>query len=85
MKTQAKALRRAIFWGIISLAAYVFFFLNQESATQYFTQGGFSTLVLVVTVLAFSIIHGAFASYLGEAMAFAPEKIKERGNQKWVS
>ena len=65
---QARPIKQTILWGIISLAAYFLIFANQQTVTHYFTQGGFFALVVVVTALAFSVIHGAFASYLLEAL-----------------
>jgi hypothetical protein len=66
MKKQAKPVKQALFWGIVTLAAYLLVFLNQEAVTSYFARGGFSAIVVIVTALSFSFIHGAFANYLLE-------------------
>jgi len=65
---QARPVKQTILWGIISLTAYLFIFLNQQTVTHYFTQGGFFALVVLATALVFSMIHGAFANYLLEAL-----------------
>ncbi len=80
MKTtnQAKLIRQTIFWGIISLAAYLLVFLNQQAVTHYFTQGGFYAFAVIFTALAFSFIHGAFANYLLEAAGIRAIK-KDKG------
>lgn len=80
MKTgdQTRSVTRTIIWGIISLAAYLLIFLNQEVVTKYFTQGGFFALVVIITAIAFSVIHGAFANYLLEALGIHAIQ-KEKG------
>lgn len=65
--TPARPVKQTVLWGIISLAAYLLVFLNQQAVTQYFTRGGFSALAVIATALFFSFIHGAFASYLLKA------------------
>lgn len=65
---QARPVRQTILWGIVSLVAYLLVFLNQQTVTYYFTQGGFYALVVIITALVFSFIHGAFANYLLEAV-----------------
>lgn len=66
MKKQAKPVKQVLFWGVISLAAYLLIFLNEQAVTSYFARGGFSAIVVIVTALSFSFIHGAFANYLLE-------------------
>jgi len=75
---QARPVRQAIFWGIISLAAYLLVFLNQQTVTHYFTQGGFYAVLVVITALMFSFIHGAFANYVLEALGIRAIQ-KEKG------
>lgn len=67
-RVRTKRLRRLILWGGVSLAAYLLVFLNQETVTQYFTQGGFVAAAVVITALGFSVIHGTFASYVLEVI-----------------
>jgi peptidoglycan/LPS O-acetylase OafA/YrhL len=71
-KRQAKALRRAFFWGVISLSIYLAVFLNQDIVTRYFTKGGVFAIVVIVTALAFSLIHGSFANYTIELSGIKP-------------
>ncbi|MGB9903607.1 MAG: hypothetical protein ACPLQO_02920 [Desulfotomaculales bacterium] len=66
MNKQAKPVKQVLFWGVISLAAYLLIFLNEQAVTSYFARGGFSAIVVIVTALSFSFIHGAFANYLLE-------------------
>jgi hypothetical protein len=66
MNKQVKPVKQALFWGVISLAAYLLIFLNEQAVTSYFARGGFSAIVVIVTALSFSFIHGAFANYLLE-------------------
>ncbi|MDQ0286755.1 multisubunit Na+/H+ antiporter MnhB subunit [Desulfofundulus luciae] len=71
---QIRPVRQAILWGIISLVAYLALFLNQEFVTHYFAQGGVFAIAVVLTAMAFSFIHGAFASYLLETLGIRPLK-----------
>ena len=71
---RGKSLRRAILWGVVSLAAYLLVFLNQDAVTRYFTKGGIFAVVIVATALAFAIIHGTFANYILEV--FGIEALK---------
>ncbi|MEW6273612.1 MAG: hypothetical protein AB1556_00640 [Bacillota bacterium] len=65
---------RAVFWGIISLAAYRLVFFNQQTVTHYLTQGGFWALAVVATALVFYFIHGAFANFLFRAIGLRAGK-----------
>lgn len=67
MKNRMKPLKRTIFWGIISLAAYLLILLNQQAVTQYCARGGLSALVVIGAALLFYLLAGAFADSLGEA------------------
>ncbi|MGQ9823764.1 MAG: hypothetical protein ACUVSK_01995 [Desulfotomaculales bacterium] len=66
MNKQTRPVKQVFFWGVISLAAYLLIFLNEQAVTSYFARGGFSAIVVIVTALSFSFIHGAFANYLLE-------------------
>lgn len=63
---------RLTLWGIVSLAAYLLLFLNQESVTHYFTKGGVFAVGVVIMPLAFSLIHGTFANYVLELLGIQP-------------
>ena len=71
-RIQGTTLMRAIMWGIFSLGAYLLLFLNQEAVTRYFTKGGIFALVIIITALAFSLIHGSFAGYVLEILGIRP-------------
>jgi len=53
-------------WGIASLSMYLVLFINQGIVTEYFTRGGFFTLAIVVTAIAFALVHGSFAGHILE-------------------
>ncbi|MDK2887439.1 MAG: hypothetical protein PWP72_317 [Thermoanaerobacter sp.] len=74
MGTQKKPTGRAILWGIISLAAYLALFINQDVVTRNFARGGIFAIAVILTAMIFSFIHGAFASYLLEALGIQPLK-----------
>ncbi len=71
-KRRTKALKRAIFWGVISLSIYIAVFLNQDAVTRHFTKGGVYALVIIVTALTVSLIHGSFASYMIDLSGIQP-------------
>ncbi|MDH3329046.1 MAG: hypothetical protein OEM01_07405 [Desulfobulbaceae bacterium] len=51
-----------VVFGAISLTGYVLLIENQGWVTETFTKGGIYTMWPIGTALAFSFIHGAFAS-----------------------
>lgn len=55
---------KAIVLGAVSLASYIFLFVNQGTVMELYTKGGVNTAYPIVTVFWFSFIHGAFASNL---------------------
>jgi len=61
-----KTLLRAILFGAVSIALYLLVFLNQDTITEYFSRGGFYAVVVVLTAIVFSLIHGTFANYVLE-------------------
>jgi peptidoglycan/LPS O-acetylase OafA/YrhL len=71
-KRRVRALKRAFLWGIISLSIYLAVFLNQDTVTRYFTKGGVFAIVIIVTALAVSLIHGSFANYTIEISGIKP-------------
>ncbi|MFZ5642727.1 MAG: hypothetical protein ACOY46_03945 [Bacillota bacterium] len=72
MNSQPKTVGRTIFWGIASLLLYLAVFLNQQAITDIFTRGGVFAAPVIITALAFSFVHGAFANYFIEAIGFKP-------------
>ena len=71
-KRRVRALKRAVFWGVISLSIYLAVFLNQDTVTRYFTKGGVFALVIIVTALAVSLVHASFASYTIDLSGIKP-------------
>jgi peptidoglycan/LPS O-acetylase OafA/YrhL len=71
-KRRLRALKRAFFWGVISLSIYLAVFLNQDFVTRHFTRGGIFALVIIVTALAVSLIHGSFANYTIDISGIRP-------------
>jgi peptidoglycan/LPS O-acetylase OafA/YrhL len=71
-KRRVRALKRAFFWGVISLSIYLAVFLNQDTVTRYFTKGGVFALVIIVTALAVSLVHGSFANYTIDLSGIKP-------------
>jgi len=71
--TKERPVGKAIIWGIITVAAYLAVFLNVDTVMGYLTRGGgvFAVIVLV-TALFFSFVHGAFANYLIESLGLKP-------------
>ena len=78
MKSSSKSRTyiQTIFWGLITIAAYLLVFLNQQTVMDYTTRGGSFALLVIVMALAFSFVHGAFANYLIDAMGFKAAKKK---------
>lgn len=77
MSDRKKLVKQTVGWGIVTLAAYLLVFTNQETVTDYLTRGGAFAILVIVTALVFSFIHGAFANYLLEAIGIKPLKEKE--------
>lgn len=65
---------KAIFWGIISLVAYISIFKYQDVVMGYFTRGGWYAALPIVTVFFFSFVHGSFCSYLLSVMGIEAAK-----------
>lgn len=60
---QKPYLQTAVF-GALSIGSYVFLFMNVGLVNDYFIRGGVYATLPIATALYFSLIHGAFASYL---------------------
>ena len=74
---KGRIIKRALFWGAISVGMYLLVFLNQDAVTHQFTKGGVFALVVVLTALAFSLIHGSFANYLLDLSGIRPLQEKK--------
>ena len=74
---KGRIIKRVLFWGAVSGGMYALVFLNQDAVTQHFTRGGVFALVVVITALAFSLIHGSFANYLLDLSGIRPLQEKK--------
>jgi peptidoglycan/LPS O-acetylase OafA/YrhL len=81
-KRRVSALKRAVFFGVISVSIYLAVFLNQDTVTRYFTKGGIFALVVIVTALGVSLIHGSFANYTIDLSGIKPwQDGKQQGGE----
>lgn len=78
---KSRPIKRAVLWGIVSLAAYLLIFLNQDTITQYFTRGGFMAAVVVITAISFSIVHGTFAHHILDILGIEA-LVKHKGENR---
>ena len=69
---QARPVRRALLWGVVSGAVYFLIFSHADAVTEYFTRGGVYAAAIIGTALAVSIIHSAFANYVLEILDIRP-------------
>jgi len=60
-----------VFFGILSLSAYLILFANDGWVMNNYTAGGWHFVFPVGTALIFSFIHGAFASNLISSLGIA--------------
>jgi len=57
-----KLVVKTIAFGALSLAMYGVFFMNSALLMTYFTKGLYYAALPILTVFAFSFVHGSFAS-----------------------
>lgn len=63
-----KAYPRVAIFGAAAVALYAAVFANSGTVMDYFTRGGFYTVLPVITVFVFSYVHGSFASNVWTAL-----------------
>lgn len=63
-----------ILFGAVSLSLYIAMMTHQEWVMETFTKGGIYTVWPICTALAFSFIHGAFASNLLSVLGIEAKK-----------
>ena len=63
-----------VIFGAISLSGYVALITHQQWVNETFTMGGWHAAYPVATALAFSFIHGAFASNLLTVLGIEAKK-----------
>lgn len=64
MITKKKPYLQTAIFGALSIASYVVMFANVDWVNEYFIRGGVFAALPIITALYFSLVHGAFASYL---------------------
>jgi hypothetical protein len=72
--TKSGHLAPTIGFGIAAAAMYAGVFMNSDTVMSYFTRGGWYAALPIVTVFAFSFIHGSFASHLWSLMGIEAVK-----------
>jgi len=60
--TPKKPVGKMVFFGALSLGAYLLLFSKETLVTQTYTLGGWHAAFPVLTAFLFSFVHGAFAS-----------------------
>ena len=76
---RGKLIRNTIGLGVASAALYAAVFTNTGTIMTYFTKGGIYAALPIVTVFAFSFVHGAFASNLWSVLGIeATKKVQPR-------
>lgn len=76
---RGKLIRNTIGLGVASAALYAAVFTNTGTIMTYFTKGGAYAALPIITVFAFSFVHGAFTSNLWSALGIeATKKVQPR-------
>lgn len=57
-----KLISKTILFGALSITMYSVFFMNSALLMSYFTRGLYYAALPILTVFAFSFVHGSFAS-----------------------
>lgn len=69
-----KPVLQMVLFGAVSLTLYIVLLRNEKLITSEFTMGGWHAAYPVLTALAFSFIHGAFASNLLSVLGLEAKK-----------
>lgn len=69
-----KPILQMLLFGAVSLTGYILLLRNEKLITSEFTMGGWHAAYPVLTALAFSFIHGAFASNLLSVLGLEAKK-----------
>jgi hypothetical protein len=76
---RGKLIGRTVGLGLASAALYAAVFTHSGTVMKYFTKGGIFAALPIVTVFAFSFVHGAFASNLWSLLGIeATKKVQPR-------
>ena len=71
---KSKPYLKTLFFGCISISAYILLFKNEQLVTDIFTMGGWRWVYPVGAAFFFSFIHGAFASNLLSSLGLEAKK-----------
>lgn len=71
---KSKPYLKTVFFGCISISAYILLFKNEQLVTDVFTMGGWRCMLPVGAAFFFSFIHGAFASNLLTTLGLEAKK-----------
>jgi hypothetical protein len=70
---------KTVGFGLGTAVLYAAVFMNTDTVMHYFTKGAWYAALPIATVFVFSFVHGAFSSYLWEALGIqAPKKVQPR-------
>jgi hypothetical protein len=76
---RGKLIGRTVGLGLASAALYAAVFTNTGTVMKYFTKGGIFAALPIITVFAFSFVHGAFTSNLWSVLGIeATKKVQPR-------
>ncbi|MDO9043022.1 MAG: hypothetical protein Q7U64_11905 [Desulfocapsaceae bacterium] len=71
---RSKPYLKTLFFGCISISAYILLFKNEQLVTDTFTMGDWRWVFPVGAAFFFSFIHGAFASNLLTTLGLEAKK-----------
>lgn len=63
-----KQVAKTAAYGVATAVLYAAVFLNSDSVMNYFTRGGWYAALPVLTVFAFSFVHGAFSHHVWDLL-----------------
>jgi hypothetical protein len=72
--SKSKLISKTVGLGLAAAALYAAVFTNTGTVMKYFTKGGIYAALPIVTVFAFSFVHGAFASNLWSLLGIEATK-----------
>jgi len=86
IKARNRAIKKALFYGVLSAGLYTAVFTHASLVMSYFTKGGLYALAPVATVLVFSYVHGSLASNVWTALGIvASRQIEQKRVEKPVT
>lgn len=71
---KSKPYLKTLFFGCVSISAYILLFQNEKLVTDVFTMGGWRCMFPVGAAFFFSFIHGTFASNLLSSLGLEAKK-----------